>query len=252
LSTINVAEKSPALAGKGKGESATALADHATGAAVSTPQLLDTVLGLFDAQAAAYVAAETANHVLEKMAPGLDPVIAFQDRLELMIAQHISSIGASFPRVFADGSGLTPDVVRTLLVARTLPLILASWRDDRDVATRDMASQRRQADKATYDAVVLSRKAAENARQLATQLTGEAKRIQDIIDELDRQIQALEAWLSARPRPPPRPPPPARPPRRPPRRHRAPRAPRAYRATTTPGSRSPPSSKSARPASSPT
>ncbi|MBB6729897.1 hypothetical protein [Cohnella zeiphila] len=102
LSVINVMEKSPSLAGKGKGESGKAklLADHQPGNWQDKDQLLDAILSLFDASSVALAAIEGNADLAQKMAPGTKPLNP-ATRMRFAILQHVQTIKISFPLVFS-------------------------------------------------------------------------------------------------------------------------------------------------------
>jgi hypothetical protein len=199
LSTINVAAKSPALAGKGKGESAEPLARQAHGDTVAPGELLSTAVNLFDAKGAALVAAEPFHELLVEMAPGLDSDLGYQARLTLLIDQHIASIASSFPRVFAPGSGVTPAVLRTALELRAVPLILEAWNADLAVWRRHSAALEEQATKQLREAAISRVGEAKKLELAAAELKDEKNEYDHEIARLQQDITNLEQLLQITP-----------------------------------------------------
>ncbi len=118
LTTVNTKAVGAALAGKGKGEDATVLVraqaeaeardrepaaepvDHDGDQGGEPPDyapLLRTVASLFDPRAVAVVATTTTQEDLNVRAPGVRAEIEPEDRIELMINQHLATLRQIYP-----------------------------------------------------------------------------------------------------------------------------------------------------------
>jgi hypothetical protein len=196
MSTINVAAKSPATAGKGKGESADALVRKANGEAVPAHELLAAIAKLFDARGAAIVAAEPLRDMLAKLAPGVDPGLDYRARMTRVVEQHVGSVAASFPSVFAADSGVTRDAVRATLEVQILPLVLESWNGDLRAWQKRVNRLSDQAGNSRAEAVVAGGKKARAAAQAdAVRLEAEANDWRAEISRTQAQITELDELL---------------------------------------------------------
>jgi hypothetical protein len=101
LSTINVAAKSQGTAGKGKGEASriNILLNHKS---QSKEVLKQAIVDLFDSRSVALAIVEPDKTTLGEMLPGLDDKVSLQDRMEMMIEQHIMSIKQGFSSISQD------------------------------------------------------------------------------------------------------------------------------------------------------
>lgn len=140
LSTINVRALSPALAGKGHGESgyASMLANYETdvNASTSTSDLGDAFEKLFDGEAVAKQVAQI-DETAEKMAPGLDKSTSARERAELFVQQHLDDLKLKFPKAYdavtSESGG--EDAVKSRFVDTTLESALAAI--DKEIESAD-------------------------------------------------------------------------------------------------------------------
>ncbi|MDM5175764.1 DUF4157 domain-containing protein [Massilia sp. DJPM01] len=157
LSTINVAAKYKAGAGKGKGESAPLGVIRGIESALSegTEPVVDkdafsaAFLGLFDASAAALVAAELDQTMLENTGSGFAHGSSPFARVRSMIEHHLVTMYQSFPRTMAkmgDRDVLKADMTKTIL-----PRMLQEWEGDiaflqKRIAAKQVVQQTQRAD----------------------------------------------------------------------------------------------------------
>ncbi len=102
LSAINVAAKSPALAGKGKGEAQyiEKLTDWESKSITPTPmELYPVISGTFDPSAVAMTICESKGDLLKKMAPGLEIDQSIEDLIRLFVTNHLESLKMAFPGI---------------------------------------------------------------------------------------------------------------------------------------------------------
>lgn len=97
MSTINTKAISESLAGKGKGESASALVSAENKESISTDQILYSAWGTFDARSAAAVCIEDNSERLTVIAPGVSPIWDYEQKKELLIRQHLQTLKSIYP-----------------------------------------------------------------------------------------------------------------------------------------------------------
>ncbi|MCB9232327.1 MAG: DUF4157 domain-containing protein [Bacteroidia bacterium] len=97
LSTINTKAYNAALAGKGKGETARNLVHSEQGQGISFNNISTTILGLFDARSAAVVGTVTDQKEMDKIAPGVLVSDKGEDRITMMVDQHLITIQTMYP-----------------------------------------------------------------------------------------------------------------------------------------------------------
>lgn len=100
MSTVNVKAIEAPLAGKGKGESANLLVTAEKNQQVNPFELINTVLGLFDARAAAIICSTTDPELLKKVAPGVPPDMHPDDRAVSIVRQHLITIKSLYPATY--------------------------------------------------------------------------------------------------------------------------------------------------------
>lgn len=127
LTTINVKSHYPALAGKGHGESRPheALFSHTNGSKLPTSKdLQDAVCKLLDSQGVALVATEADPDILAEMAPGLSKDLSCDQRVAILVEQHLGSIELAYPGVVNEAWGGVDAAAKALTAEMQTPVKL--------------------------------------------------------------------------------------------------------------------------------
>lgn len=142
LSAINVAEKFPALAGKGKGEfiHVNTLQSYETGANKGSDGLANAIVNLLDMKAIAILAAELNPYTKSNMAPGLDTNWKYDTVLKTIIRQHLLTLQTSFPKAVA-GAGIKDiDPAVNLVYQKALPFLKAAIQNEVNYTKNDITA----------------------------------------------------------------------------------------------------------------
>ncbi|MGC7403052.1 eCIS core domain-containing protein [Pandoraea pneumonica] len=229
FSTINVAAKSKALAGKGKGESgplrrlraaedhlaetqarASTSASDTGGAPTSSDSdgdsdglsLFEDFTGVFDHNAAALVAAELDSSLVQRMGgvfeDGADPLA----RLGRMVDHHIATMAHSFPRVMLHLGG------EHLLRVELTNLVLADMREEWASTVEHLASRvqdyETQIQNWTATRGLLSKRATRQLRDLNTDIERNRERIESAKKQIAQCRQYLEQYAETKKKPQPK------------------------------------------------